>query len=110
MEPLSLPCSPTYNKFPTFAKPVASASPGHICWPWLPQPWRRARQRRWHDCLGGQACCPLDHGFAAGVSPDSHAATWRRLVAHIDIAALEQQVAAHNQDLSAVAVKAIGVV
>ena len=29
------------------------------------------------------------------------AATWRRLVAHIDIAALEQQVAAHNQALDA---------
>jgi hypothetical protein len=27
------------------------------------------------------------------------AATWRRLVAHIDIAALEQQIAAHNQAL-----------
>jgi len=29
------------------------------------------------------------------------AATWRRLVAHIDIAALEQQIAAHNQALDA---------
>ncbi len=29
------------------------------------------------------------------------AATWRRLVGHIDIAALEQQVAAHNQALDA---------
>ena len=29
------------------------------------------------------------------------AATWRRLVVHIDIAALEQQVAAHNQALDA---------
>jgi predicted transposase YbfD/YdcC len=29
-------------------------------------------------------------------------ATWRRLVAHINIAALEQQVAAHNQALAAV--------
>jgi len=28
-------------------------------------------------------------------------ATWRRLVAHIDIAALEQQIAAHNQALDA---------
>ena len=29
------------------------------------------------------------------------AATWRRLVAHLDIAALEQQIAAHNQALDA---------
>ena len=34
-----------------------------------------------------------------GLSAHFRAATWRRLLAHIDLAALEQQVAAHNQAL-----------
>jgi len=99
MNPYSLPCSPTSAKFPTFRR----ARGQRFAWLYLlalvaaavaAGQTERTGDVDWPGAMPVSFLARCNRPVRASPSP----ATWRRLLIHIDLTALEQWVAAYKPD------------